>query len=44
MACNDIAAKHNTSCKNPQNKKIICFWISQKKDLIELDFEGEAVN
>lgn len=38
----DISATHNT-CKNPQNEWIICFWVSQEKVQIELDFEWKDV-
>lgn len=40
----DIPATHNTCCKNPQNKWIICFWVSQDKVQIELDFEWKDVS
>lgn len=42
--CVHTSARHHACCKNPQNKKITCFWVSQEKDSMELDFAGEDVN
>lgn len=38
-----MSANTSMCYKNPQNKRVICFWVSQEKDLMELDFEWEDV-
>ena len=38
-----ISATQNTCCNNPQNGRIIYFWVSQERLQVKLDFEREDI-